>query len=410
MSAQKPENRPLTTAMVNALQYTIGTPDTYKPQANTLKALEKRGLIEASHKLTLAGVEAVKDGDNNAYFIISLNNTMGDSYTTDDAITGIDNAVELAKTHLQKAEWQNISVTIYTTDTHRPVITLTKDDLPDSSIDDLSSDEILEAIEGAFAEVFPQDFTPMLAHRWDEKTDPTGWYMSEKLDGVRAIWTGEQLQTRTGKKLHAPAWFIKDLPATPLDGELTLGRGQFQQTVGIVRQHNGDWTNIQYHIFDVIDFEKTYSEREGILINDIFPSELEHCRLTTQMLCRNGTRELYDFLQSLENRGAEGIMLRNPDSLYQQKRSRDLLKVKSHKSAEATVIGYTDGKGKHTGVIGALQCKDDNGKSFKLGTGLSDAERQNPPAIGERVTYQYFELTQAGAPRFPVYITTRNYE
>ena len=146
MSAQKPENRPLTAAMVNALQYTIGTPDTYKPQVNTLKALEKRGLI-ANHKLTLAGVEAVKDGDNNSYFIISRNNTMGDSYTDDaDAITGIDNAVALAKTHLQKEECQNISATIYTTDNHCAVITLTQDDLPDSSIDDLSDNDIFDAL------------------------------------------------------------------------------------------------------------------------------------------------------------------------------------------------------------------------------------------------------------------------
>ena len=92
----------------------------------------------------------------------------------------------------------------------------------------------------------------LLAHKWNGKSDLTGWWMSEKLDGVRAYWTGSQFVSRLGNTYHAPAWFTKSLPKYPLDGELWVGRKLFQKTVSVVRRANAgdEWKNVRYLVFD----------------------------------------------------------------------------------------------------------------------------------------------------------------
>jgi len=70
------------------------------------------------------------------------------------------------------------------------------------------------------------------------QVDPTGWLLSEKLDGMRAWWDGSNMWSRQGKPVYAPPWWLAALPRDfALDGELWLGRGRFQECMGIVRQH-----------------------------------------------------------------------------------------------------------------------------------------------------------------------------
>src|SRR5829696_5472341 len=78
----------------------------------------------------------------------------------------------------------------------------------------------------------------LLAESWDHAQDLAGWWMSEKLDGVRAYWDGRRLISRLGNTFHAPDWFLEGFPESPLDGELWIGRKQFQRTVGIVRRQD----------------------------------------------------------------------------------------------------------------------------------------------------------------------------
>ena len=92
---------------------------------------------------------------------------------------------------------------------------------------------------------------PMLAKNWDNTTRPDGWWMSEKLDGIRAIWDGENFRSRGGNIFHAPAWFKAGMPQLPLDGELFVGRGKFNDAVSIVRATSKDWTPIKYLVFDI---------------------------------------------------------------------------------------------------------------------------------------------------------------
>tara|TARA_B100001964_G_C14150696_1_gene561900 strand:- start:1026 stop:1271 length:246 start_codon:yes stop_codon:yes gene_type:complete len=70
-----------------------------------------------------------------------------------------------------------------------------------------------------------------------------GWWMSEKLDGVRGYWTGNKLISRQGNSFHAPEWFTRNFPSIPLDGELWTEREQFQELVTIVRRESAgtDW-------------------------------------------------------------------------------------------------------------------------------------------------------------------------
>src|SRR6478736_1914740 len=103
----------------------------------------------------------------------------------------------------------------------------------------------------------------LLAHKWETDHDPTGWWMSEKLDGIRAYWDGEAFVSRLGNKFYAPDWFISDLPADTLDGELWVGRKMFQKTTSIVRSgaQSDAWKQVTYVVFDAPEARGTFEDR-----------------------------------------------------------------------------------------------------------------------------------------------------
>jgi DNA ligase-1 len=120
-----------------------------------------------------------------------------------------------------------------------------------------------------------------------------------------------------------------------------------------------------------------------------------------------GHDDLVAELRRIEELGGEGLMLRRPGSRYEVGRSETLLKVKSFLDTEARIVGYQAGTGRHKGRLGAFEVELPDGTRFKVGTGMSDAERESPPAIGEVITVRYQELTDAGVPRFPTYVGPR---
>jgi len=249
----------------------------------------------------------------------------------------------------------------------------------------------------------------LLAHKWEEKVDPTGWWLSEKLDGVRAYWNGKAFISRLGNSFPAPDWFIEGLPPDiPLDGELFGGRGKFQITVSVAKSQGADtrWKGLQYRIFDAPGLNKPFEERMQT-IRDWFDSHpTEYAKVLKMQKCK-GKAHMEEELKRIEEKGGEGLMLRKAKSLYVAGRSTTLLKVKSFQDAEAVIVAYEPGKGKHKGRVGAFSRKMASGKSFKVGTGLSDAERENPPPIGSIITYKFQELTPDGVPRFPSYVGIR---
>jgi DNA ligase 1 len=216
------------------------------------------------------------------------------------------------------------------------------------------------------------------------KSDPTGYWISEKLDGVRALWNGKTFLSREGNEFTAPEWFTRVLPTdVHLDGELYAGRGNFQDTVSIVRTVNSTlWPGkIQYQVFDIVDRTATIPFEERISqLQRLFAKNLDWIKLVDHEKCRSKDH-LEKKLETVLKLGGEGLMLREAKSVYIPSRSRTLYKVKTFFDAEAIVVGYEPGKGRNKGVCGALKCQMENGKEFKIGTGLSDAVRENPPKV-----------------------------
>ena len=249
----------------------------------------------------------------------------------------------------------------------------------------------------------------MLAQSWTKGVDPTGWWMSEKLDGVRALWKGGKFITRLGNVYMAPGWFIQGLPKTTLDGELWIGRKQFNQTVSVVRRADAgdEWQEVKFMVFDAPEAGGVFEERINAIAPAVAKCEFAHCLPQTKI--RN-LKHLSDELDKVERLGGEGLMLRRPNSRYEVGRSTSLLKVKNFIDDEATLIGFQPGKGKNKGKVGAFIAKLENDIVFEIGTGLTDDDRANPPAIGSRLKFRYQELQESGQPRFASYIGLREFE
>lgn len=247
----------------------------------------------------------------------------------------------------------------------------------------------------------------LLAHSWDPSVDPSGWWMSEKLDGVRAFWNGEHFVSRLGNRFFAPDWFVEKLPKTPLDGELFGGRKRFQKTVGVVKRFDGGelWKELRFVVFDAPTHEGTFEARIDHC-RDVCSRAGDYTSWHEHVVCRD-VDHLREELARVEALGGEGLMMRRPQSRYEAGRSSTLLKVKTFFDAEAIVVGHEAGAGKHTGRLGALVLELENGVRFNVGSGFSDAEREAPPPLGALVTFRYQELSDGGVPRFPTYVGVR---
>jgi DNA ligase-1 len=230
--------------------------------------------------------------------------------------------------------------------------------------------------------------------------------MSEKLDGVRAYWDGAKLLSRLGNILHAPDWFTKGLPRHPLDGELFLARKSFQKTCAIVRRQDKSdhWKQIRFLIFDAPGHGGMFEERIEVLRS--LPTH-DYAAAHPHALC-SGVTHLKEELARVEALGAEGLMLRQPQSKYAVGRSSTLLKVKSFKDDEAVILAHEPGAGRHKGRLGALRVKLADGTEFSIGTGFSDKQRETPPPIGATVVFRYQELSDGGVPRFPSFHAVRD--
>lgn len=235
------------------------------------------------------------------------------------------------------------------------------------------------------------------------------YWVSEKYDGVRAYWNGTQLLSRQGNQYHAPSWFIDALPDSPLDGELWLGRGQFDQLSGIVRKKkaiDSEWRQVRYMVFDLPHENDTFDQRLAAMRL----LDLQSAWVVIAKQWRvNSETELFMQLDEFVANNAEGLMLHDGRSYYSASRSDDLIKLKPRLDQEAIVLSYETGKGKYVGLMGSMWVEalipNEQGvlekRRFKIGSGFSDAERAAPPAIGSQITFQYSGLTSKGNPRFP---------
>ncbi len=262
--------------------------------------------------------------------------------------------------------------------------------------------------ENATAEV---EAKVVLASEYQRGLPLSHYWVSEKLDGIRAIWTGQELVTRKGKRIYAPNWFTEALPTFSIEGELWCGRGLFDLVQSTVLDQTPDetaWRQVRFMLFDMpsadrgANFEQRY--RQLVRWVDSIDSEnigyVEHKVITTE-------HALLALLDSVTKDGGEGVMLRRVASVYRAGRSDDLIKVKRHQDAEAKVIGYKPGTGKYEGQMGSVLVQAENGRTFYIGSGFTDQQRLNPPLIGDYVTYRFNGYTHNGLPRFARFIRVR---
>lgn len=235
-----------------------------------------------------------------------------------------------------------------------------------------------------------------------------GWVMSEKLDGVRGIWDGRRLLSRSGNPLHAPPWFTRGFPPFALDGELWSRRGDFGNIVSIVRRKNPDarWSQLHYHIFEVPNQAGGLLNRLAVLRDYLETRPGTRLKIIPQTRVESRAH-LRRFLAEINAGGGEGVVVRDPETPYQTGRLASALKVKTHLDAECVVREILPGKGKYTGLMGALGCRMADGTRVNIGTGFTERMRARPPAVGSVVTFKYYGWTSKGKPRFPVYLRMR---
>lgn len=270
----------------------------------------------------------------------------------------------------------------------------------------------------------------MLANNFYESStvpriNPTGWWQSEKFDGVRAIWDGCDFYTRNLTKIAAPQWFKDMMPTNiALDGEFFIKRGHFNTTSGIIRKLSAidiEWRPMKYMIFDVPSSQEPFESRleiiKGVVQSTGFPLVcVEQIKVTSldDMLERH---------KSLVSRGAEGSMLRQPGSRYVAGRSESILKVKDQAEEDAYIISWDEGEGKNKGKLGALWIKWVDPQSirekyglsvtpyvdFRVGSGFKDIDRcqisEAPKRYpkGDIVKVGFFGLQDSGKPRHPAF-------
>jgi len=247
-----------------------------------------------------------------------------------------------------------------------------------------------------------------LAMKYHQDINVEDYYISEKYDGIRAIWNGKELITRSGNHIYAPDWFTAKLPDIWLDGELWSARGEFEFISSTVRKENAghQWEKIKYMVFDSPDSNLPFHLRYQNYQQLTQSLNLKHIVAVKQL--EIGTNEvLTKMLDDYVAKGAEGLILHYKNATFRSGRSQNLIKLKPYMDAEAIVIAQLPGKGKFKGMLGSLLVKTMLGIEFKIGSGFSDIERTNPPKVGDVITFSYHGLTKNKVPKFASYMRIR---
>ncbi|HEB9353226.1 TPA: DNA ligase [Campylobacter coli] len=250
-----------------------------------------------------------------------------------------------------------------------------------------------------------------------QKKNFNGYLMSEKLDGIRGIWEAGKFKTRQDNPIHTPSYFTYNFPSFKLDGELWIARAKFDEVSALIRSDNLDsslWKSVTYNVFDVPnaceEFKLTpctLSNRLKVLERYLQQNPNPYIKIIKQIPIKD-QEHLKEFYKDIVFNKGEGVVIRKDFAPYEKGRSKNALKLKPYEDAECKVIAYTEGKGKFQGKIGALLCQMPNDRVIKIGSGLKDKDRENPPEIGSIVTYKFNGLTKNFLPRFPVFLHIRD--
>ncbi len=249
-----------------------------------------------------------------------------------------------------------------------------------------------------------------LAKPYQQVENIQAYFVSEKLDGIRGYWDGSRLMTRSGNIIKTPKFFTEHWPNVALDGEIWLGRARFETTSSIVRKHSPietEWRSLSFMLFDLPSHSGTFKERVQAMKILVKNADNVHLKVIEQSTIPDHSA-LSDYLDNIISQGGEGVMLHHQDALYHVGRTANIMKLKPFEDDEAEVIDHIAGKGKYQGKLGAIRVRTKSGMTFKIGSGFTDKERENPPNIGAIVTYKYSGKTSRGVPRFASFLRVRH--
>lgn len=252
----------------------------------------------------------------------------------------------------------------------------------------------------------------MLAKPWQADLNPADYLVSEKLDGVRALWNGMALSFRSGRPIAAPDWFLAGLPQSPIDGELWAGHNSFERVSGIVRKEaavDAEWRTLRYMVFDAPLPDMAFAQRAQRITELLAVAAKPWLQAVAQTRVAD-LASLQRFLRLVVATGGEGLMLHRMDGQWAAGRSDAVRKLKLAPDEEGVVIDYLPGTGKYQGRMGALLVEAPDGQRFALGSGFGDAMRNSPPPLGSTVTYRYRGRTGTGLPRFASFLRVHNPE
>lgn len=277
---------------------------------------------------------------------------------------------------------------------------------------------------------------PMLAHKFDinrvDYNQPEGYYIQPKLDGIRCLFTADGAYSRNNKKFMnlkhiemALKPFFEQQPDVVLDGELYNHKlkNDFEKIVSLVRKQKPteeDRRNaqhlIQFHVYDYYNshYENYKTRMNNLTVADFYNTSVKYVATYRVYKHEEALNMHHDaFLSS----GYEGSILRDGSTLYKHGRSYGLMKFKDFSDSEATIVGYEIGQGKRTGTLGKFLMMDDDGNRFGCPPGkgfnykdLTNMLKNINKYIGQRATFTYFQRTNAGSYRHPLFKTIRNYE
>lgn len=234
-----------------------------------------------------------------------------------------------------------------------------------------------------------------------------GWYMSEKLDGIRAYWNTKELLTKNGKKIYTPRGFTDNFPAFELDGELWTKRDNFENIQSIVldKVPSKNWEQITYNIFEAPNSKGNFQQRLK-KVNDWFAkNKNQSVKIINQIICKD-KNHLNSFLEEIVILKGEGVIIKNQNLSYINKRSKNSLKVKKFYDMEGVVTRITY----NNEVMKSLVLKLENGTTFNLGGGFTQQQRKHHPNVGDMITFKYYNFTKYGKPKFASFLRVRKAE
>ncbi len=247
-----------------------------------------------------------------------------------------------------------------------------------------------------------------LLKTYNKKQNIIGWFMSEKLDGVRGFWNGNSLITRGGKVLNPPVWFTKNYPPFAIDGELWTKQADFENINSIISTKNAAkrWRQITHQIFEVPNQAGGILARLTVLRKYLHKNPNNFIKIIKQIPIKFQV-QVNNFLYKIIQHKGEGVVVRNPNIPYQTGRTANALKIKKYQDDECIVIEILNGKGKYINKMGSIKCQLKHGNIIKIGSGFTDYERTNPPAIGTQITFKYYGLSKKGNYKYPVFLRKR---